>query len=72
MRLLKTHPHTSEWRGNEADTVRQKRKKKKGRPSPKGQESIVNESHRHATRNRAEGEEDYWKSASGQQKREEK
>ena len=29
MRLLKTHPHTSEWRGNEADTVRQKRKKKK-------------------------------------------
>ena len=38
MRLLKTHSHTFERRGNKADKVRQK-ERKKGRSSPKGQES---------------------------------
>ena len=50
MLLLKPHSRTSELRGNEADEVRRK-KRKNGRPTFKGQEEIVNENHRHATRN---------------------
>ena len=60
MRLLKTHSHASERQDNEAGKVRQT--KMKGRPSLKGQEEIVNEGHRHVTRNGRGGEKDAWKS----------
>ena len=36
--------------------------KMEGRPSPKGQEEIVNESHRRVTRNGGGGKENAWKS----------
>ena len=42
MRLLKTHSHTSERRGNEAGEIR-KKKKMKGSPSLKRKEEIVDE-----------------------------
>ena len=63
MRVLKTHSQTSERRVNKADKVHQK-EITKARPSPKGHESIVNESHRHATGNERGGEEDSFKSES--------
>ena len=49
MRVLKTHSHTSVRQGNEAGKY--VHKKMKGRPSLKGPEEIVNESHRLVTRN---------------------
>ena len=48
MRLLKTHSHTSERRGYEADKERQIKRKYR-RPIRKEQRKNVKENHRHVT-----------------------
>ena len=60
IRLLETHSHTSERRGNEADKVR--KKIKEGRPSLKGQEKIANKCRRHAPRDGGRARKCRWKS----------
>ena len=48
--LLITHPHPHERQGYEVGKIRKNKERTNGRPSRKGQEYIVNESHRHTTR----------------------